>query len=70
VITLRPSSNLTREPVRMAKFIAGGTNLIDLMKEDVERPSPPAAEPSPVAVQRAAVRTVHDHSTTASRRSR
>ena len=22
-----------------AKFIAGGTNLIDLMKEDVERPS-------------------------------
>src|SRR4051794_686810 len=24
---------------RTAKFIAGGTNLIDLMKEDVERPS-------------------------------
>jgi len=22
-----------------AKFIAGGTNLVDLMKEDVERPS-------------------------------
>ena len=25
-------------PSRQAKFIAGGTNLIDLMKEDVERP--------------------------------
>ncbi len=24
---------------RAAKFIAGGTNLIDLMKENVERPS-------------------------------
>ena len=24
---------------RNAKFIAGGTNLIDLMKEDVERPA-------------------------------
>ena len=23
-----------------AKFIAGGTNLVDLMKEDVERPFP------------------------------
>ena len=28
---------ITADP--MAKFIAGGTNLIDLMKEDVERPS-------------------------------
>ena len=26
-------------PTPRAKFIAGGTNLIDLMKEDVERPS-------------------------------
>ena len=26
-------------PIPTAKFIAGGTNLIDLMKEDVERPS-------------------------------
>ena len=25
-------------PIRSAKFIAGGTNLIDLMKDDVERP--------------------------------
>ena len=28
-----------RQPIRRAKFIAGGTNLVDLMKEDVERPS-------------------------------
>ena len=26
-------------PIRAAKFIAGGTNLIDLMKEDVESPT-------------------------------
>ncbi|QJW89612.1 xanthine dehydrogenase family protein subunit M [Spirosoma taeanense] len=29
---------LTAEPTHTAKFIAGGTNLIDLMKENVERP--------------------------------
>ena len=28
-----------RRPIRAAKFIAGGTNLIDLMKDDVERPT-------------------------------
>ena len=27
----------------MAKFIAGGTNLLDLMKDDIERPSPQVA---------------------------
>src|SRR3954454_3653511 len=39
---------------RTAKFIAGGTNLIDLMKEDVERPS------RLIDISRLSLRTIED----------
>ena len=36
---MSPTRCARSRPIRRRKFIAGGTNLIDLMKEDVERPS-------------------------------
>ncbi len=36
-------------PTPRRKFIAGGTNLVDLMKEDVERPDPARRHQPPAA---------------------
>ena len=41
-----------RRASRGAKFIAGGTNLLDLMKDDVERPAPAGRHQPPAAARR------------------